>query len=919
MGAIVAAAERTEALRRGALVVTSNERAARTLRLAWDREQRASGEKTWEPAKALSWREWTQALWRRLLLEGKREDLLLSTLQERKVWEQVLRTHPEVQNLRGPAALAAMATHAWRKLCAYSGQESFGRMATSLQGDAGSFAHWANSFRERCAADGLLSEAELERELARSVRDGDLRPGEREIVLLGFDRLTPVQGGLLDAWRETGVLVTIADQAAKAIPTAAFAESERDELRGCARWVRSHLNANPETRIAVIVTALDRERDAIESALREIVAPEMEGIAANGAEAPYEFSLGRALDYEPMIQVALDLLHWAVEPLALERVSRLLLSPYVAAKEASAEEQASRAELDAGGLRQRLRLRPEMTIKAMHAAVRETRRMPGLTAVLARMAAASEHFDLQAREYGEWAEWMRGWLALAQWSECRSGLTSLEYQVQERWQSALDSMATLDFSGEAVELIDALLMIKQIARETVFAPESRNAAVQVLGPIEAAGSTFDAMWVLRCGESSWPPGTAAQTLLPWTLQRELGMPGTDAGVDREQAQRMTVRLAGGATEVVFSYAQMTPDGTHQRAAACVRAIGAEEQPLAEIAPAEMVRATAELEHLEDAGEIRPLPDRVHRGGARLLELQAACGFRAFAELRMGGGEIREREAGLSAGERGSAVHLALEWFWEQVGAQSALRAMSEGDRRGLLERAVDHGLREAAAERTAPWDTAYVEVQRERLMRLLTDWLAMEMERPEFTVMTQEEKRRDVTVGPLRLALRMDRVDLVNGQQVVLDYKTGAAHTAEWLGERPDKPQVPLYALLASTSEGEQAPPLGAVGFGEVRAGKDMKLRGFEATRGMLTVPAPRSRPARMESDSFAEQVERWGEVIERLAEEFAAGDARVRPKQFPTTCERCGQRVLCRVDATMFEDLLDEEMAAADDDGRDG
>ncbi len=35
--------------------------------------------------------------------------------------------------------------------------------------------------------------------------------------------------------------------------------------------------------------------------------------------------------------------------------------------------------------------------------------------------------------------------------------------------------------------------------------------------------------------------------------------------------------------------------------------------------------------MEDAARVQPLPDGVIRGGAGVLQLQAACGFRAFAE------------------------------------------------------------------------------------------------------------------------------------------------------------------------------------------------------------------------------------------------------------------------------------------------
>jgi ATP-dependent helicase/nuclease subunit B len=54
-------------------------------------------------------------------------------------------------------------------------------------------------------------------------------------------------------------------------------------------------------------------------------------------------------------------------------------------------------------------------------------------------------------------------------------------------------------------------------------------------------------------------------------------------------------------------------------------------------------------------------------------------------------------------------------------------------------------------------------------------------------------------------------------------------------------------------------------------------------------------------------QVEEWREVLTKLAEQFAAGDARVQPKSYPKTCEYCGQRLLCRVVGATLEETEDE------------
>jgi RecB family exonuclease len=175
-----------------------------------------------------------------------------------------------------------------------------------------------------------------------------------------------------------------------------------------------------------------------------------------------------------------------------------------------------------------------------------------------------------------------------------------------------------------------------------------------------------------------------------------------------------------------------------------------------------------------------------------------------------------------------------------------------------------------------------------------------------FEVTLSEKEFRDVRVGPLRFSVRMDRVDVVEGGEVLIDYKTGDASPNDWLTERPDAPQLPLYAIL---SEAER---LQGVAFGLVRPGEGRALKGYAVGHGVLPKLTRLKEAATLEA-----QVERWREVLVGLAEEFHRGDARVRPKRYPGTCEHCAQRLLCRLDVTLLEDGDEEEFGAAAEVGR--
>jgi probable DNA repair protein len=570
----------------------------------------------------------------------------------------------------------------------------------------------------------------------------------------------------------------------------------------------------------------------------------------------------------------------------------LLLSPYLAFAD---EEREARAEFDAFELRNGRMLRPEISLNDLTILVERSKRRNKLSLLLRTLREISvlsnQLRGMEARAHTEWAEKMRELLKVAT-RGAGSRENSVEFQMRRKWESALDELATLDFSGVPVEFVQAFEALERIAQQTLFAPESSDAPVQVMGPLEAAGGLFDAIWFLRAGELSWPVETRSNGLLPWSLQRELGMPGTDIVRDSEHARRMTERIAGSAATVVFSYAQHAAD-SRQRPSAMVHRLGLEEVDATLVTGTTVERKVVAVEEIEDVARVQQLPDRVIHGGARILELQAACGFRAFAEQRLWATGLESIVAGMDARESGTVVHEVLKLFWDAVRTQDALKSMTTKERNEMLDWCITEALKKTEKSSVTMWDAAYLDVQHDRLRRLLNGWLDLETQRAlPFEVKMSEKEFQDVRVGPLRLNVRMDRVDEVAGGEVLIDYKTGDASPSDWLTERPDAPQLPLYAILSDTDR------LHGVAFALVRAGEGKALKGYATAEGVLPGRLTKLR----EAPTFEDQVERWRQVLVRLAEQFHSGDARVDPKQYPQTCEYCEQRILCRLDVSSLE-----------------
>lgn len=891
--------EIADALARGTTVVTGNQRAARALRRGWDQRNRRLGLANWSPAAVMAWDSWTVALWRELVIEGHAAQMLLNCTQEHVVWRTILEADDELASLRSVDSLADMAADAWRLLSSYEGH---GRLRGAWgNADTQAFQRWARMLERLCRSEGFLAQAQLEEVLHEAAENRTLKFPEGGVLLVGFDAMTPAQTTLVEGLRSAGVNVEKLQPAVAAERRMLVeAAEEHEELLVAARWTRSFLEQRPEARVAVVVPGLEAERSEIDRVFREVLAPELENIRAGNETGPYEFSLGIALAETPMVATALDLLRWVAGTLPLERVSGLLLSSYFAA---AGREHGARAEFDAFELRKMRMLRPEISLEGLIAAVEASKRRAKLSGLLRALRAmrlvANRLRGMNARTNAEWAEKMRELLEAAAWGAELSE-TSFEFQTRRKWESALDELATLDFDGVQVEFEQALDALERIARQTTFAPESRDAPVQVMGPLEAAGGTFDAMWFLRGGELSWPMETASNSLLPWPMQRDLWMPGTDVARDSDYAQRMTRRIAGCAGAVVFSYAKESAEG-RQRRSPLLAGLGLEEVSAADLAGVTTEPSVVELEEIEDVTRVLALPDSVIRGGAAVLQLQAACGFRAFAEYRLRATELESVSPGMDARESGTVVHEVLKHFWDAVQTQDTLRLMTAEERDGLLEWCINEGLKRTEETSATAWDAAYLQVQRDRLRRLLNWWLELELERAlPFEVKLSEKEFKNVPVGPLLLSVRMDRVDEVAGGEVLIDYKTGSATPNDWLTDRPDAPQLPLYAIVSEPRR------LKGVAFGLVRAGEGRELKGYAVGEGVLP-----GRPVKLtEAATLEEQVEQWRQVLVKLAEEFYAGDAQVRPKQYPATCEHCGQRLLCRLDVSLVEG--DQEDAAA-------
>lgn len=886
-----------DAQERGVLVVLPNRRAARTLREAYDARQRAAGLRAWNAAGVLPWTDWTRSLWSGLAVQGQEFRLLLNAAQEHSLWREIIEVSTAGRSLSSPDALAEIARSAWSLAAGHSATGRIRTTATTF--DSRTFAGWSDSFRKICASESCISSAEIEQALRAHVLTGALRLNE-PVLLAGFNELTPAQVGLVESLRMRGAQIDEAaiEWAGSHTPSrvSSVVPSSRDETVFAARWIRQFfsdralLSAVP--RIAVLLPKPQESRAEVESVFREILAPELQPIEADNSAAPWEFTDGAPLLRQPMVADALAFLHLLQRPLPIERLSALLRSPFIGCS----SDLLAAARFDSQVLRRRTYLLPELDLEGLTRAIQQQYglnrdpvfRPAWLSAVnelAVRLRAPA------SRSYADWAELIRALLRAANWPGDRAPTPS-EFAAAGAWEATLDLLATLDFRGSRVGFAAAVKALEQLLKSSHVSARAAHACIQIMSPEEADGSVFDAVVLLHATDESWPEPAHLHPLLGWSLQQELGLPGANPARDADRSMRHAESLLRRAQNVLVLRAAEDERGA-LRSSTLAGRLGIDFAPADSLLPGYVPPEPIAEEVVPDHVALPPLPSPELRGGATVLKHQAACGFLAFAEMRLHSTTVDPCELGLNAIERGNLVHRALESFWCVTQSQAELRALSPEERQRRLDEAIDS----AFSRFTAPapgWNAAYVRVQRERLRRLLLRWLDLELQRGPFTVRKREE-RTSIPIGPLQLKVQPDRVDDVEGGIALVDYKTGyKVHPANWEGERPDDPQLPLYALLSEPGT------LQALLFGRIRAGAEMKWQGLASNQTVL----PRQRQKLVDLDLRREE---WKSVLTTLAENFATGHANVDPKSYTVNCAGCRQRLLCRVDPVALASAPDE------------
>jgi ATP-dependent helicase/nuclease subunit B len=858
------------------LVLTPNLRLQRRFSHSYGLAQGSAGKTTWHSPEVFALNTWLQSTWLELqdcAYAPAANYVLADANQLHALWTETISSDAHEMGVINPTALASPAMDAFRTLQLWCLNDFSALSPDALESE--SYHRWYDRMIAELTSRHWVTPETCIEVICKALRDGVLKLPNR-VVLFSWDEYPPLINKLFEAFGAAGAELRHSDSESQPDSVSKVATRERaDQYLLAAQWAKAALERKHGVNVAIVCPELTKYRSEIEDAFVRVFEPQALLPEVPRYTLPFNFSAGVPLGDIPLIRDALDFIALGERRAPHSTISALLRSPYIAGAE---QEQLVRARFDLilkEGHSNTLKL--DNVIQMMNCPER-------LAESIAKFLSHTSNTTTNQKP-SQWAYHFGRSLEALGWPGDRN-LDSEEFQALTHWHAQLDQLSKLDAVYTECSRSKALSLLRQCVSRTVFQPETADSPVQILGILEAAGLHFDYMWVMDLNDDIWPQAPQPNPFIPMSAQKAFNMPHATSERELAFSKRIVERLIAGADHLVMSYAEWDND-KELRCSSLIHDIAHIDKDDLTLAPIDdytriLYRAIPAISITESP--VTVVDPSTVRGGTGILSSQAKCPFQAFAKYRLKANELPEIILGLSHTDRGDLVHLVLEFIWKKLENQTALLALQGEEEVQLINEAIDYAFFWLKSRRVDLGERL-LGLERQRLLTVIGQWLQLERGRQPFTVVSCEE-RVNTNIGGLPIQIKRDRVDEVEGRRFHIDYKTGLTSLNDWAGERPDSPQVPLYAVV------ENDDCVGAA-YGQIRKG-GAALKGIAETSGIAYGVVPADALKVDLPSTWADIKAHWTDRLQALAREFLTGVADVMPKS-SSTCQMCHLANLCR------------------------
>ncbi len=916
------------------IIITATQRLADFLEYEYAIVQSEAEKSVWVKPHIFSFSTWLKSIWVTARLESNQ--LLLSELQAHILWQKVIQASGKLPLTlaEGTAQLESAAKLAGEGLnLIQEWQVPFPFSCRMFSEDIHMFQDWAISFKTLCRKNHWLIFSDLPDYFTEKFQTGVLIPPQK-ITLVGFGELNRAYQSLLTTLCDLGTCVEYyaddfaipvglqdaklgaeftrdlnyfeskkpkeyslyfedfptqnnlkvdvkSDASVRILKSDRYVSSinrlELDsvdiEILTMAHWAKSTLQRNPmDSFIGCVVPKLEQRRSLVLQTFRDVFADHEDAFALS---APTRF------DKISLIHILFKLFELGESNINLQDLELLLRTPFVGAAE---KERVPRAKL---AVHLKTLVGSNVSIDRMLKLAGEEHQpfyCPLWRQQVINFRALLAEINTKRWLPSFFAEKLIDALQLLGWPSSRQ-LTADEIQVLQRLQQILKEFARLDLICGEMTLKQARSQLEWMTKQILFQPRvNETAPVQILGMLEPAGMWFTDLWIMGLNDEVWPKAQHPHPFIPLELQCQFDLPHSSALRELKFSQQLTRQFCHLASRIIFSSAKQDGD-VRLRPSRLL-----DEFKTIEVAELNLPIAVhqsiddSKIEYLiDDYAPVIPKGQRL-KGGAYLFELQSACPFRAFAEIRLQAKALEKAQAHLSAKERGSLLHRALELVWRELKNQSQLLNQPDEVIHQLVVKSVTAAMAEMYADRLDRLASGFNRIEQRCLVNLIEKWLFLhERKRSAFQI-DSLEKIMQVELVEHFLQLKIDRIDTlcVNDKRLLIDYKMGAVTEKDWFGERPNKPQLPLYCITSEV-------PMSGILFAQLKAGQ-------LAFKGLVAEEIEIEGAQTLSNEDWLTQKENWNIHLEHLASQFTQGYAKVDPKEGAETCRFCQLKMFCRV-----------------------
>lgn len=681
------------------------------------------------------------------------------------------------------------------------------------------------------------------------------------IHFVNFDFRTPIEESFINACQAQIDVTFFEDTKIKSSIESRIFLNEEHECMQVVEWCKNQIEQNKK--ILIVTPQLDQIIDRLTSLLDKTFHPESFTPSLSQEERIYQFSLNTPLFHLPMIYLNIKLIEFGARGFFnIKDLKNILCHPGWS----NDQELFLRYRLIHQLERKR---RGNVSIHELIEILETTEGLIDLTPSLMKhldQIQVSHHEWREKRAPSAWIKTFDAYLKNIQ-SSLLNPKDGYEEGIYEAWKKITEAVSSLDRITDEISIQDMLDTLQYYLKKTTHQHQHEgNFKINILGFHEITYETYDATWIMNLNEHNWPTPQQFNPFIPIKIQYDYHIN------THEKRHLHATNILGKFTHtsalVTLSYAKKMGEEDIFPSPILYPFISSKPHEYLNFNYKKNTFNQNVMEYIEDNTSIKIDIAQTVKSGIKLLEAQSICPAWAFYEFRLGAKRLEdEDEENLTTRLRGNLFHKTLEQFWMEYKSSFLISALSKDE---LSKKIQDIAHKNISAEkkkypRILP---EFFNIEEIRLINYLENWIQFELKRGDFEV-KETEKNIPIHLGCLSFNIKIDRIDEVNQNKIVIDYKSGATKTLnEWFLNAYGELQMPFYALFASDK------PIDAIAIGVINSPKPQWV-GIGRDMGLLRGIKDASCSAHYQS--WDELLTFWRYRINDAAKGYELGDAAIR------------------------------------------